>query len=71
MATCRGCGRTIIWVEAEGERIPLDSLPQGELPGGDGPTRYALDPNDNERATRIDRPGLVGYAAHRETCPSR
>jgi hypothetical protein len=71
MATCRACGRNILWVEVDGERVAVDSLPQMAPPGGDGPARYALDPLNNERAWKLDRPNLLGYANHHETCPSR
>jgi hypothetical protein len=61
MSTCARCGAEIRWVEAEGEKIPLDS--QATFDG-----TYALDPNDVGKAQRIHRPGLYGHMNHNETC---
>lgn len=61
---CRRCGQNIRWVTLpSGERIALDALPRWE-------GTYALDPDDAEKAMKIETRGRSGYAAHDETCPS-
>lgn len=62
MANCRRCGANIIWVyDEDDERLALDPLPRYE-------GAYTLDPENSERAHKVERPGLSGYSAHDETC---
>lgn len=71
MAECHRCGQSLKWVDVDGGRVPLDSLPQMRPPGSDV-TLYRLDPENADRAEVIPpiRNDLSGYTSHRDTCPA-
>lgn len=61
-STCPRCGVEIRWVTVEGEgKIPLDAI---AVYNG----RYRLDPNDVNLAEPVERPGLMGFMNHDDTC---
>ena len=68
-ATCRGCGKRIIWgVTSEGKRIPLDPAPPVyEVIGITGDETYVGRRAAAGRATPAD--GTLGFAvSHFSTC---
>lgn len=64
MALCHACGQETVWVEVDGERVALNKRPN--ING-----KYALDPNDTEKAHKVESPGRLGFDRHDETCPAR
>lgn len=62
-ALCTRCGRPVKWVEVDGERLMLDTIPS--LDG-----RFRLSATDEDRAELVERPGHQGYRPHDDTCAS-
>lgn len=63
-ATCRGCGRKILWARTEdGKAIPLDAV---------APVYEAHEAESAERGdTLIARRATTSYVSHFVTCPKR
>lgn len=60
MATCKGCGKEIVWgVTEDGKRIPLDPKP---------PVYRLVDPEGQYTTRRVER-DRTAMVSHFVTCP--
>lgn len=72
-ATCRGCGREIVWIQtAGGKSMPCDASPVYYKERAGGPDRIVTQNGMTLSCEIVTDPNIatgIGYVPHWATCP--